>query len=233
MTKILIIPDVHGRSFWKEPCNNWEGKIVFLGDYHDPYGEYVDEEPNKDESLANLRELVQFVEEKRKFSEIICLLGNHDLSYFNGNGKCRFDYQQQKEVKELISNLNPQLYYVIGDLTPEIPNKYLFSHAGITKNWLDYNNLELKDLDNIDITNISPLDQVPYSRGGYSLYGSCIWNSLEDFQVQVPYKDYYQIFGHTWGGRTNPVVKKNYAMLDCCKPFVLNTETKQIEEWLL
>ena len=67
MTKILIIPDVHGRNFWKEPCNNWKGKIVFLGDYHDPYGEYVDDEPNKDESLVNLTttsEIVDFLNDK-------------------------------------------------------------------------------------------------------------------------------------------------------------------------
>lgn len=50
MTKILIIPDLHGRSFWKEPCNNWKDKIIFLGDYHDPYGE-----PDKAISLANLK----------------------------------------------------------------------------------------------------------------------------------------------------------------------------------
>ena len=42
MTKILVIPDVHGRTFWKESCNNWEGKIIFLRDYQDPYGEYID-----------------------------------------------------------------------------------------------------------------------------------------------------------------------------------------------
>ena len=77
MSKILILGDIHGRSFWKEPCNNWEGKIVFLGDYHDPYGEYVGEEPNKDESLVNLGELVEFVENKRHTSDVICLLGNH------------------------------------------------------------------------------------------------------------------------------------------------------------
>ena len=77
MTKILVIPDVHGRTFWKESCNNWEGKIIFLGDYHDPYGEYVDEEPNKAESLTNLRELAAFVENRRKISDVICLLGNH------------------------------------------------------------------------------------------------------------------------------------------------------------
>lgn len=85
MTKILIVPDVHGRGFWKEPCNNWEGKIIFLGDYHDPYGEYIVEEPDKVESLTNLRELVTFVENRRYTSNVICLLGNHDLVYFNGN----------------------------------------------------------------------------------------------------------------------------------------------------
>lgn len=61
MSEILILGDIHGRSFWKEPCNNWTGKIIFLGDYHDPYGEYVVEEPNKAESLINLKELVTFV----------------------------------------------------------------------------------------------------------------------------------------------------------------------------
>lgn len=233
MSKILILGDIHGRSFWKEPCKNWKNKIIFLGDYHDPYGEYTDGEPNKDESLANLIDLVEFVENRRKISDVICLLGNHDLSYFNGNGKCRFDYQQQKKVKKLIRNLHPQLYYIYEDLTTKEPHKYLFSHAGITKDWLDYNNIELKDLNTINITNLSPLDQIPYSRGGYNIYGSCVWNSLEDFQIQNPYKNYYQIFGHTWGGRTEPVITDNYAMLDCCKAFILNTETNELEEWKL
>lgn len=139
--------------------------------------------------------------------------------------------EQIKEVKELISSLNPQLYYIYEDLTLKEPHKYLFSHAGITKDWLDYNNLELKDLDSIDITNLSALDHIPYSRGGYNKYGSCVWNDLEDFQLQTPYKGYYQIFGHSWGGRTKPLITDKHAMLDCCKPFVLNTETNKIEEW--
>lgn len=233
MSEILILGDIHGRSFWKEPCNNWTGKIIFLGDYHDPYGEYIIEEPDKVESLTNLKELATFVENRRHTSDVICLLGNHDLVYFNGNGKCRFDYWEQKEVKELISSLNPQLYYIYEDLTLKEPHKYLFSHAGITKDWLDYNNLELKDLDSIDITNLSPLDQIPYSRSGYNKYGSCVWNDLEDFQLQTPYKDYYQIFGHSWGGRTKPLITDKYAMLDCCKPFVLDTENNELKEWKL
>ena len=56
-------------------------------------------------------------------------------------------------------------------------------------------------------------------------------NDLEDFQVQTPYKDYYQIFGHSWGGRTEPLITDKYAMLDCCKPFILDTEIKELKEW--
>ena len=37
--KILIVPDVHGRIFWrraKELVKSYQ-KIIFLGDYLDPY----------------------------------------------------------------------------------------------------------------------------------------------------------------------------------------------------
>ena len=39
MTNILVIPDLHGRTFWKEPIAHKEDfdHIVFLGDYFDPY----------------------------------------------------------------------------------------------------------------------------------------------------------------------------------------------------
>lgn len=37
--KILIIPDVHGRTFWKYAIDNIDkyDKVIFLGDYLDPY----------------------------------------------------------------------------------------------------------------------------------------------------------------------------------------------------
>ena len=39
MAKLLVLPDIHGRTFWKEPCSDIEkyDKIVFIGDYLDPY----------------------------------------------------------------------------------------------------------------------------------------------------------------------------------------------------
>lgn len=38
--RILVVPDVHGRTFWKKPVNKYidqVDRIVFLGDYLDPY----------------------------------------------------------------------------------------------------------------------------------------------------------------------------------------------------
>lgn len=38
--RILVVPDVHGRTFWKEPVSKYidqTERIVFLGDYLDPY----------------------------------------------------------------------------------------------------------------------------------------------------------------------------------------------------
>lgn len=58
-------------------------------------------------------------------------------------------------------------------------------------------------------------------------YDGSVWI----YKLPCPYKGYYQIFGHSWGGRTKPLITDKHAMLDCCKPFVLNTETNKIEEW--
>ena len=40
MSKLLVIPDVHGRTFWKEATEEYKDKvdkIIFLGDYLDRY----------------------------------------------------------------------------------------------------------------------------------------------------------------------------------------------------
>jgi len=233
MSKVLIISDIHGRDFWKEPCEDWKDTIIFLGDYHDPYGEYVKGEPNKHDSLINLGELAEFVEDREKEHpySTICLLGNHDCVYYTGNLKCRYDRTHEEEVKSLIESMHPQVTYELWDQTVEPTNKFLFSHAGVTLDWLASHNLTIDSLLKITIKDYKILEEVPWSRGGDSKYGSCIWNSLEDYITDNHIPEYYQIFGHTWGGRTEPVIEKDFAMLDCAKAFVLDTTTKEIREW--
>ena len=74
--KILIIPDVHGRQFWKTPLqqgpDRWK-KIVFLGDYVDPYPH---EGITPEEAIEVLKEIIAL--KKLWPDKIILLVGNHN-----------------------------------------------------------------------------------------------------------------------------------------------------------
>ena len=79
--KILIIPDVHGRSFWRDAVKeniDDVDKIVFLGDYLDPY----QDEGVKYEFEDALEMLNEIIELKRdNMDKVVLLLGNHDGHY--------------------------------------------------------------------------------------------------------------------------------------------------------
>ena len=74
---IIIIPDVHCRSFYKPILNIKDKPIIFLGDYMDPYywEGFTDEE-----GIANLEEIFDFA---RKNKNVKLLIGNHKLSNFS------------------------------------------------------------------------------------------------------------------------------------------------------
>ena len=79
--EVLVLPDIHSRSFWKETVDKWTGQIIFLGDYIDPYSfEWPDELPNPVNSLL---EILNFKDCNQERTTL--LLGNHKLSNFFGN----------------------------------------------------------------------------------------------------------------------------------------------------
>ena len=48
MSKILCIPDIHCRKFWRKAINEYKNsvdKVIFLGDYIDPYPEEIEANP--------------------------------------------------------------------------------------------------------------------------------------------------------------------------------------------
>lgn len=212
--RILIIPDVHGRDFWKEPCQHIDefDKVVFLGDYHDPYTHQVSVKTSR-HMLRD--ELIPFV--KKYSDKVICLYGNHDNYIINGDC-CRHDNFHYEEIKNLISELNPQLIYQV--------DSYLFSHSGILPEWLDLNGLTLKEIKNLKL-NHPALEQISTYRGGYDRVGSCIWGDVREYNEQDHIPDIYQIFGHTQ--LYNPIIKSDYACLDCRQAFTLNTETGELK----
>ena len=183
--KILVIPDVHGRDFWIEPCKCIDqfDKVIFLGDYHDPYPFQVSDKVSRHRLRDNL---VPFVEEHK--DKVICLLGNHDGNYLIGEMADRFDRYHHNEVQVLLRHMDLKLAYQEG--------KYLFTHSGVLPHWLDVNGLTLQDVLGGDVDNRALLMISPY-RGGWDRCGSCIWGDIEEFSQSEKIEGLYQIFGHT------------------------------------
>lgn len=70
--KILIMPDIHGRTFWKEGVSSGEyDKIIFLGDYIDPYSW---EGISKNDAISNFEEIIDYA---KAHDNVVLLLGNH------------------------------------------------------------------------------------------------------------------------------------------------------------
>lgn len=217
MSKILVVPDIHGRSFWKEPCQQWQGPIIFLGDYHDPYPFQV----SRDNSLANLKELADFVEANQ--SRCVCLIGNHDANPYLGI-KCpqggRTDHRNLNRIGELIRKLNPQFCYYLDNI--------IFSHSGALLDWVNYWELNPTKLD--ELSKDSPaLEDVSPNRWGYSQsgVGSILFGDVVEYADHKHIPGYYQVFGHTQLEK-DPIIQEDYACLDCRQCFIMDTETKEI-----
>ena len=60
--KILVVPDIHGETFWKKPVQKYiyqVDKVIFLGDYLDPYRN-EGKEYSQQEIFNNLMAIVDF-----------------------------------------------------------------------------------------------------------------------------------------------------------------------------
>ena len=232
---MIIIPDVHGRVFWKEIVKNSEDKIIFLGDYVDPYpGENI----SLIGALDNLSEIIDY--KKSNPSKVILLLGNHDFMYMDSEHNkysCRHDFENEPKITKLLMN-NRDLFQM--NYSIEVKNKfYIFSHAGILKPWIEkYKNLFGEFPGSLDKINelyrnwdpefISSLLEISYYRGGWSDFGSMIWSDVREHSVSCE-ENVYQIFGHTQL-KDKPIIEKHFADLDCRRPFFFDEKTGDIKE---
>lgn len=232
---MIIIPDIHGRVFWKEIVKNSEDKIIFLGDYVDPYpGENI----SLTGALDNLSEIIDY--KKSNPSKVILLLGNHDFMYMDSEHNkysCRHDFENEPKITKLLMN-NRDLFQM--NYSIKIKNKlYIFSHAGITTPWIEkYKNLFGEFPGSLDKINelykkwdpefISSLLEISYYRGGWSDFGSMIWSDVREHSVSCE-ENVYQIFGHTQL-KDKPIIEKHFADLDCRRPFFFDEKTGDIKE---
>ena len=103
--KILIIPDIHCRKFWRSIIKDYSDKvdkIIFLGDYLDAYPEEIKASPEliecKDfyDAKSNLKILNDIISLKKDNpNKYILLTGNHTDSYIWSKFKAatRTDYK--------------------------------------------------------------------------------------------------------------------------------------------
>lgn len=241
MKKILIIPDVHGRDFWRDSViktlTNTSANIIFLGDYTDPYSsEWAPNFDYRQHTIDNLKEIIEL--KRQNPDKITLLLGNHDCGYAIGDtiSSSRMDRTHLSELKELFRE-NRELFQIAEEC--DIAGRHLiFSHAGILKGWArsvwgdevddtDFNvvsRLNNAWLDN-DWNILDRLGDYDTYRGWSGLqYGSPVWSDIRSWIRVTPEETYgFNIVGHTQLD-DRQVVLDQIADLDCRKVFYIDDQ---------
>lgn len=231
---MIVIPDIHGRNFWKDAVKGRENEdIVFLGDYMDPY-DY--EGITYAKALENFKEIVEFA---NSHPNVTLLLGNHDCHYLSQSidRGSRYDFIHAPEIVSVFKSYTGR-FLMATERTID-GKRYIFSHAGIGKRWLDNHELLFKDVnwEKINIVDwannawevkdghfLGVLNDISYRRGGFDDYGSMIWADTMDHygdkKGEGLFGD-YQIFGHTQT-TGSPLIFDKFANLDCRRGFILD-----------
>ena len=243
--KILVIPDVHGREFWREPVKytleNTDASIVFLGDFLDCYSHEFDKSVDyKQQAIECFREIITL--KKLYPNRITLLLGNHCMSYrFNTEiCECRTDYENYETIRRMFVD-NKDLFQLADEATVN-GKHFIFSHAGIHKGYVKFAFPD--EYESIDDNNVVAYFNNAYFAeeprlirslgmydnyrgwGGYD-YGSIVWADIHSWFPRQEYDGYgdYQIVGHTQlvhgsGGFMDDKI----ADLDSAEAFVITDE---------
>lgn len=189
--KILVLGDTHGRSVWYDIIlkENDVDKIIFLGDYVSTNNPYITPEVQ----ISELTKILTYKDINK--DKVILLRGNHDIQHLGYSwAECSgfiydvFSYMSGSEVKERFLNLTQWIY---------VYNNIIFSHAGISKVWLENIGLEINSINNLIPSEIFGF----WSTKMDDYYGTsptqpCTWirpSTLEDNLVE----GYIQVVGHT------------------------------------
>ena len=225
--RILVIPDVHGRDFWKRPVAETPcDKIIFLGDYFDPYD---DEYITSEEALQNFDEVMKLKQQNPE--KVVLLWGNHDLHYASELFRqlaCGSRYDAILAPVFASSLLAHATDFHLAHEEKIGETRYLFTHAGVTSMWYELHRDIIQELtaDNLDCLlktqkGTIALSEVGASRRGRDSFGSMMWADVDEMSCSDSFPGIYQIFGHTQN-RRGPVITDYYACLDCRRAFLLD-----------
>lgn len=230
-SKIIIIPDLHGREFWRGAVNDLgeDTHVVFLGDYMDPY---EDDWLYWCDAFQSLQDIIAF--KKARPNQVTLLFGNHDLHYLYPQLKgSRFnEYQEARMRNTFTDNLDAfqmATEFNIGE------KRYLFSHAGIHHDWARKHSTLFGPLEKVTAETfnqlmftpefVDALAEVSWRRGGNSPVGSMIWTDIYENELSAPIaQDVIQIYGHTRLPEGKQKELNGVICLDCQRVFTLTKE---------
>lgn len=236
LSNLVIVPDVHGRRFWRDAVGGREGdKIIFLGDYVDPYGW---EGISPSDAYEELLDIIAF---KKEHNDVVLLLGNHDLGYLDpAICSCRRDYCRAGILRELFE-AELDLFDIV-HVEEKGGRKFLFTHAGIAEDWVrlhadiagSLDEFMPERLNGLLHGNLSErgalfrsLAEVSWFRGGPDEVGSPVWADVNEYLVgECLVEGYTHIFGHTLHDGGPVSVSDSGFCLDCARAFTLNQGNK-------
>ncbi|MBQ6578212.1 MAG: metallophosphoesterase [Bacteroidales bacterium] len=235
MERIIVIPDVHGRDFWRYALKGHEEeRIIFLGDYLDPYS---DDCVFWSDAFQGLKDIIAL---KKKHPEnITLLLGNHDLHYLfeELEGSRKNIFEAPKIRKTLMEDLD--LFKMADECTHD-GKRILFSHAGVNLQWLRmhpdlFPEPEKVNADTFNSMMFEPgfikaLSDISYRRGGWELYGSMVWADLMEFVSEdSSLPETVQVFGHTRHSGGDISLREDIHCLDCGSAFTIGGNCPTLE----
>lgn len=216
--KLIIVPDVHGRKFWKDVINHSDNDIVFLGDYLDPYTGIEGITPK--EAIENFKEILEFARNHK--GNVTLLYGNHDSYAFQSRYlcSCRHDFKNIDKIEKLFAD-NEDLFKMAYDCNIN-DKQFLLTHAGINPIWIQkhidvfngsfhYSAEEINALSKGKL--LYPLCDISLYRSGDQFVGSMVWSDIREYDttknlskkfdieindgITFP-ENLIQICGHTW-----------------------------------
>lgn len=233
-TKRLVVSDLHSRPFYKSLLSNTEDKIIFLGDYGDPYSY---EGYDDDDTIETMYDIFSFAQDNP--DRVVLLIGNHDIYYYKGvRGNARYNWALARQLEQIYQEFKDLFKVAYWDEETQT----MFTHAGINKKWwdslelpIDWTPKQIQDyLNNLLLTGdgeYNSLYEISRYRGGWNWNGSCIWADVHEHLVLkqnecMPFK---QIFGHSQLEKTgNFIHQDNWWMCDSRAIFEYDGETLKL-----
>lgn len=191
MSKIVVIGDIHGCDRWKDlvRVHSDATEFVFIGDYFDSFTR------NHAECIFNFKEIIKWKESTD--IKVTMLIGNHDFHYMSecGGRYGGWSAWHAAEIGELlrVNKHHLQVAYQY--------DKYLFTHAGVSKKWYKDNFQEDSNIAD-QINDLWSYDKRPFNHSGMEMYGNYdgegpMWIRPEALRRNMLDESIVQIAGHT------------------------------------